>query len=186
MVKSTPMSLSQIERTVIESRFWSPLREKEVRTLVSGLDLAGKRILNVGAGRTNLTNELLGQAPGEILNVDIENSPNLDLTASATELPFDDGAFDAVIFLRVLHHIHDFRKALEEALRCTKSGGHILLSEPYAQAVKLMCIVGIDSHPPVTITRKDVEKFVAEKRLEIRKKWARIFWYYYGYQIRVH
>lgn len=179
------MSLTTIERDIIESRYWVAHRRKEVSTLVSAIDLRNKRILNVGAGRTNLTHELLGQTSGGIINIDVEKFPNLDLVASATELPFGDNEFDVIIFLRVLHHIHDFRIALKEALRCTKPGGFILLSEPYDFMVKLMRMAGLDSHPPNTITRRDIEQFVHEHRLSIRKKWARIFWYYFGYQIQV-
>jgi ubiquinone/menaquinone biosynthesis C-methylase UbiE len=52
-----------------------------------------------------LNDELLGQTSGEIVNIDVEKFPNLDLVASATELPFGDREFDAIVFLRVLHHI---------------------------------------------------------------------------------
>lgn len=179
------MSLNTIERAVIESDYWATKRKKEVRTLVSGLDLQNKRILNVGAGRTNLNDELLGQKTGGIVNIDVEKFPNLDLVTSATELPFRDNEFDVIVFLRVLHHIHDFRIALGEALRCTKPGGFILLSEPYDFMVTLMRLAGLDSHPPNTITRRDIEQFVSGHRVNIRKQWARIFWYYYGYQIQV-
>ncbi|MBI2639147.1 class I SAM-dependent methyltransferase [Candidatus Peregrinibacteria bacterium] len=179
------MPLKALERTVIESRYWATQRKKEVGALVSGLDLRDKRILNVGAGRTNLTDELLGQPAGEIVNVDIEHFPNLDLLASATDLPFGNDEFDVVVFLRVLHHINDFRRALEEALRCTKPGGLILLSEPYRFMVKLTNLCGLASHPPNTITQRDIEQFVHTHRLEIRRKWARIFLYYFGYQIQV-
>ncbi|GEM_PF-3373628 len=179
------MPLKTLERAVTESPYWATQRKEEVGTLVSDLDLRDKRILNVGAGRTNLTDELLGQQTGEIVNIDVEDFSNLDLVASATDLPFDNGEFDVVMFLRVLHHINDFRRALEEALRCTKPGGLILLSEPYSLIVKLTDASGLTSHPPNTITRRDIKQFVATHQLKIRKKWARIFWHYFGYQIQV-
>jgi SAM-dependent methyltransferase len=179
------MSPTTIERAITESTYWATQRKKEVRTLTTCLDLRGKKILNVGAGRTNLTNELLGQDSGSITNIDVENFPNLDLVASATDLPFEDNEFDIVIFLRVLHHMNDFKKALDEALRCTKPGGIILISEPYDLIVKLTRATGLDSHPQNIITKRDIEQFVKENRLTIKQKWAWIFWYYYGYQIQV-
>lgn len=179
------MSLKTIERTIIESDYWATQRKKEVRTLTTGLDLRNQKILNVGAGRTNLTDELLGQSAKSITNIDVEAFPNLDQVASATDLPFNDNEFDVTVFLRVLHHINDFRSALNEALRCTKPGGLILISEPYDLIVKLIRATGLDSHPPNIITKKDIEQFVKENRLSVRQKWQWIFWYYYGYQIQV-
>ncbi len=179
------MSLKTIERIINESDYWATQRKKEVGTLVTGLNFRNQKILNVGAGRTNLTDKLLGQISGSIINIDVENFPNLDCIASATDLPFENNKFDITVFLRVLHHINDFRKALDEALRCTKPGGFILISEPYDVIVKLTRATGLDSHPLNIITKKDIEQFVRDNRLSIRKKWAWIFWYYYGYQIQV-
>ena len=179
------MSLKTIERIIIESDYWATLRKKEVRTLTTSLDLRNQKILNIGAGRTNLTNKLLGQSAGSITNVDVENFSNLDHIASATDLPFNDHEFDVIVFLRVLHHINDFRRALNEALRCTKPGGFILMSEPYDLIVKLTSAIGLDSRPPNIITKKDIEQFVKKNCLSVRQKWQWIFWHYYGYQIQV-
>lgn len=178
------MGLTNLERTVIESPFWTPLRKGEIAQLASGIALSGCRILNIGAGKTNVTPTLLNANPALLLNTDHEPSPNLDLVADATRLPFQDGEFDVIIFLRVLHHIEDFRTALGEALRCTKEKGIILISEPYHWAVELMKLTHLDSHPDSIITPHDIEAFAKAHRLTIRKKWRRLFLWYYGFQIQ--
>jgi len=178
------MALSKAESAFVQSSLWAKKRQSELQQLTSGLDLSGAKILNVGANRINLTRDMIGQDVDCILNTDIVGLPNLDCIADATNLPFEDGSFDAVVFLRVLHHIDQFRKALQEALRCTKPGGHILLSEPYKFIVDFQKLTGLDSHPQHIISTEDVEQFVRDNAVEVKKKWPSLFWYYYGYQIR--
>ena len=51
--------------------------------------------------------------------------------ASASTLPFADGAFDAVFLLDVLEHLPDEAPALSEAERVLRPGGTLILSVPY-------------------------------------------------------
>lgn len=65
-----------------------------------------------------------------------ENAERLDVDATivratATQLPYPDDAFDAVVTRGVLHHLHDVEAALVEWRRVTRPGGVVLaLSEP--------------------------------------------------------
>jgi ubiquinone/menaquinone biosynthesis C-methylase UbiE len=45
-------------------------------------------------------------------------------------LPFKDGSFDRVFFFASLHHVENIKRALAEAKRVVRVGGHIVLSEP--------------------------------------------------------
>ena len=51
--------------------------------------------------------------------------------ASARELPFADGCFDAVLLLYVLEHLPTERPALVDAWRVLRPSGTLLLSVPY-------------------------------------------------------
>jgi SAM-dependent methyltransferase len=53
---------------------------------------------------------MLGRAHTRYISVDF-------VCGSATELPFDDGRFDLVLFLEVLEHLPDPSRALREARR---------------------------------------------------------------------
>lgn len=176
------MSLTKFEQAVLKSNYWGGKRVKEIEILTKNIDCSTCKVLNIGSGRSSLTGRLLGAK--SIINIDLEYSQYVDLTASATELPFADNEFDLIFFLRVLHHIDNFPKAMEEALRCLKPKGFILISEPYYAAVKILDISRLTSHPKKIIKKRDIEKFVKAHCLTITKKVNRLFWFYYGYQIK--
>lgn len=48
----------------------------------------------------------------------------------ATDMHFEDGTFDYIIFNHVFEHIPDERKAVKELLRCLKFNGAIIFSFP--------------------------------------------------------
>jgi SAM-dependent methyltransferase len=47
--------------------------------------------------------------------------------AAAEALPFEDGAFDAILFSHVLHHLRDPAAALREAARIAAPGARLLI-----------------------------------------------------------
>jgi ubiquinone/menaquinone biosynthesis C-methylase UbiE len=49
------------------------------------------------------------------------------LEGSVTALPFDDASFDVVYSFKVLPHVPDLRRALEEASRVTRPGGMVIV-----------------------------------------------------------
>jgi ubiquinone/menaquinone biosynthesis C-methylase UbiE len=46
--------------------------------------------------------------------------------ADGTDLPFDDDSFDVVLSWIMLHHTLEWEKALAEAVRVTRPGGHVV------------------------------------------------------------
>mgnify|MGYP002813628895 CR=1 FL=1 len=183
MKRRKNMALTKFEQFIIRSAYWDRKRAKEIKILTNNVSCHERKILNIGSGGGVLTDKLLKAEM--IINIDLENAQHVDSVACATELPFAENRFDVIIFLRVLHHIDDFTKAMEEALRCLKPKGSILISEPYYYAVKLLDMSRLTSHPKNIIRKGDIEKFVKEHGLTITKKFNRIFWFYYGYQIQL-
>jgi len=95
---------------------------------------AGQRVLDVGCGPGALTAELVrrvGNAnvaavdPSEpFVAAARERQPGVDVRqATAEELPFEDGAFDAALAQLVVHFMSDPVRGLGEMRRVTRAGG---------------------------------------------------------------
>lgn len=96
------------------------------------------RVLDVGCATGNFL-AALREAGWQVQGVETNEGAaaygrqRLDLdifTGTLEEAHFPDHTFDLVIFWDVLEHVHQPRQALQEALRITKPGGHLLLSLP--------------------------------------------------------
>ena len=57
--------------------------------------------------------------------------PGIDRVSDAKNLPFNDDELDCIVMTDVLHHIPDVCKFFQEATRCVKPGGCIVMIEPW-------------------------------------------------------
>ncbi len=101
----------------------------------------GQRILDLAAG-TGASSVALARSGADVVAADFSPGmiaegerryrgiPNLSFVeANATELPFDDGEFDAVTMSFGLRNVDDPKKALRELQRVTKPGGQLVVCE---------------------------------------------------------
>lgn len=93
-----------------------------------------KKILEIGCGTgiiLNQTTKFAKEAWGIDLSpemVEVTKSKGLNAkVSSATKLPFKDNSFDVVYSFKVLAHIPDIQKVINEIVRITKPDGMILL-----------------------------------------------------------
>jgi SAM-dependent methyltransferase len=121
---------------------WADLAEAHNRPLFEAvLDAAGAgpgtRLLDVGCG-SGLTLVLARErgalpsgvdiSPG-LLGIARDRLPHADLREADIEsLPFGDAAFDAVTGVNAFQFAGDPRRALREAARVTRPGGHVVAS----------------------------------------------------------
>jgi SAM-dependent methyltransferase len=113
------------------------LRERLLLDLFLGCR-PGRAVLNVGAGQGTFT-ELLEARGFEVASTDVSQAACDVLSArvrgpvvraDATELPFADERFDAVVLGEVLEHVQDDVAALRECRRVLRPGGCAALSVP--------------------------------------------------------
>lgn len=101
----------------------------------------GERILDLAAG-TGTSSMAFVPSGARVVAADFSRGmiaegrrrhgkvPNLEFVqADATDLPFDDGEFDAVTMSFGLRNVNDPRRALRELRRVTRPGGRIVVCE---------------------------------------------------------
>ncbi len=109
-------------------------------------EIKGRKILDVGCGFGRLTLDIAEHNPdSEVFGIDIFDSltaqarmnaealgiRNVEFrTASAYDLPFEDGSFETVSSFFMLHHLDDIPKGLSEIRRVLRKDGRYLATEP--------------------------------------------------------
>jgi len=98
----------------------------------------GTRLLEIGSGMGHLVGQL--EDTFDTYGMDLNHwaveqskaviqKTNLQ-TASAQELPYQDGAFNVVIIKHIVEHLPDPQKAIREIGRVTEPGGTLILATP--------------------------------------------------------
>jgi ubiquinone/menaquinone biosynthesis C-methylase UbiE len=103
-------------------------------------DLAGKRVLDVGCGKGRFARVFKDREPrAEIWGLDISEEmlrfvpPDISTRAgSMTEIPFEDGFFDAAYATESLEHAVETERAVAEICRVVKPGGGIVIIDKNA------------------------------------------------------
>lgn len=134
-------TMSRFESMWCRSAPWRAL----TRRVVLPWALQGWRptghVLEVGAGSGAMAAELLALHPELTMTVTDVDPAMVDAAkvrlepfgervtvrhADATALPFPDASFDAVLSWIMLHHTLAWEKALAEAVRVVRPGGHVV------------------------------------------------------------
>jgi ubiquinone/menaquinone biosynthesis C-methylase UbiE len=122
------------------SNWYEKERGRGYHALIDDLEVSvaeplarGARVLEVGCG-TGLILERIARVAEVAKGIDLSpgmleqaRQRGLDVCEGmATELPFADASFDLVYSFKVLAHVPEIEKALEEMARVTRPGGTIL------------------------------------------------------------
>ncbi len=110
--------------------------ELAVETQLVGPD---KKILDIGCGPGVFTARY-ARAGAEVVGIDFSEQmiriakdqfPKIDFrVADAERLPFEDGSFDLIVGIHILHHLARPRVVFEAVCRVAKPGGHFAFTIP--------------------------------------------------------
>ena len=97
------------------------------------------------------------------------------MQGDAIQLPFQRDSCDAVFLFATLHHIANWRKAIEEISRVLKPGGLLLFKEPTSRAFMVPFIKWIDG-PTAIFKEQELRDALGERGFEIMQ-WTYRGWY---------
>ena len=156
-----------------------------------GLDLYNKDVLEIGCGSgygAYLLNQL---APKSYLGLDVmeeqialakKKYPQFQFIVQGAEdlSQFADASKDTVIIFGVLHHIPDWRKAIDEIIRVLKPNGSLFLEEPRGMDIKVFDAFFRWGHPNTDFGLQAMETHLSTRGLVIQsKQWTPLLTMYH-------
>lgn len=147
--------------------FLSPGGPRAVREIMAGIDLSGKRVLDIGCGIGGLDRVLIELGAAQVTAVDVAaplialarqriGDPQITFEVIEPEqpLPFADAGFDVVFTKDAWLHVIDKRALLREVNRVLNPGGELAGGdwlkgpEPFsADMLHFIELEGIPYHP---------------------------------------
>jgi phosphoethanolamine N-methyltransferase len=125
--------------------YLSPGGDEETALVLDGLDLEGKRVLDIGCGTGGATLFIAERYGAQVLGADVEAGVIVKATAAALQrrlsavarfetiapgpLPYGDATFDVVFSKDAIIHVADKHDIAREILRVLKPGGVFAASD---------------------------------------------------------
>lgn len=110
--------------------FLKKIYEEWYAFVISALPGGMEPVLELGSGAG-----FLQTLCPEVIRSEIFFCPGINMVADGCALPFRNDSLRAIVFTDVLHHISRPALFFEEASRCVKSGGRVIMVEPWVSAL---------------------------------------------------
>ena len=121
-----PQTTSLRRRIIKEKVFLRRIYEEWYEEVITSLPHGPEPVLELGSG-AGFMNDFIPN----LITSEAFVCPNVSAVIDAMNLPFADNSLRAVVMTDVLHHIPNVRRFLSEATRCVRTGGAIIMIEPW-------------------------------------------------------
>lgn len=116
-----------LRKQIIASKpFLRAIYDEWYTTLASEIPIGEGRLLEIGSGAGYCSRFIPGLITSEIFVCH-----DVRVVLDAQQMPFANGSLRAIVMTNVLHHMPQVERFLDEACRCLRSGGKILMIEPW-------------------------------------------------------
>lgn len=186
------MKLSDVEFRAMQTwyRKWGQRHFELPLFQRMGLDVRGKDVLEIGCGNGHggyLLNQL---KPKSYVGLDVmkeqlaiarRNYPQYQfILQDATDLSqFTDNSKDVIIIFGVLHHISEWRKAIDEIARVLKPNGSLFLEEPRGVDIKFFDFFFRWGHPDTDFGLKALEQHLQSHGFKYKNQWTPLLTMYH-------
>ena len=118
---------TEIRRQIIrEKSFLRQIYHEWYAAIANRLSAREGPVLELGSGAGFLKDFVPALITSEVFHC-----PGIDVVLNGMELPFANGALQAIVMIDVFHHIPQPRRFFTEAARCVRPGGVVLMIEPW-------------------------------------------------------
>jgi SAM-dependent methyltransferase len=118
---------TELRKQIIQSKLLLKAIYEEWYEMLAGEVPRGTGgVLELGSGAGFLSNYI-----PDLITSDVFSCSNVSVILDAQNMPMENKSLRAIVMTDVLHHMPDVRRFLTEAARCLRSGGKILMIEPW-------------------------------------------------------
>jgi SAM-dependent methyltransferase len=134
--------------------------------------MAARRVLEVGSGKGELAERLVGELGADVVAVD-QSERMVELTLArgieaivgdVQVLPFEDGAFDAAVAAWMLYHVPDVERAIAELCRVLRPDGRLVaVTNSVENLIELWSLVGEGPKSDYAFGRENGEEILRRR-----------------------
>jgi SAM-dependent methyltransferase len=121
-----PATTSLRKKIISSKPFLKAIYDEWYTTLARELPPGPGKSLELGSGAGYCS-----QFISDLITSEVFPCPDVRVVLDAQQLPFTNGSLRAVVMTNVLHHIPSVNRFFIESSRCLRSGGKILMIEPW-------------------------------------------------------